>query len=187
MVAQARFAGLYGELTVDGQEELPVTFDRLGAGGWTQVSSIPYPEPDQAEYNAYLVPGDAEITGQAFLMTRGGEVRRCSGQDVFLDPVTTYSRIWYENAGSTSLQAIPSATVFQKVRMVTKCDADGRFRFKGVPAGRYYLRTQVRWEAPTRYGLEPQGGLVGTEIEVRSGASGEVILGDDALLAPVAF
>jgi hypothetical protein len=58
---------------------------------------------------------------------------------------------------------------------VTTADADGRFRFTGLPAGRYILRTTVTWETGAVY-AGVQGGVVGAVVAVKDGTAEDVIM-----------
>ena len=51
---------------------------------------------NEDEYATYAGDGTATITGQAFVKTRGGDVKFGAGNKVFLNPVTTYSTEWYQ-------------------------------------------------------------------------------------------
>jgi hypothetical protein len=133
------------------------------------------------EYAPYLVTtGTASIAGQAFLTTRGGDVKRAAGRSVTLDPVTAVSRRWYHRVGQSieGFAQVPQPeTIFRAARRVTVADADGRFQFNNLPAGTYILRTLVTWEAPTGgSGLSMQGGVVSEVVTLRDGERQEVIL-----------
>jgi hypothetical protein len=51
------------------------------------------------EYAAFEQPGRGSIAGQAFLTTRGGDVKMGAGRTVTLDPATRYARAWYQRYG----------------------------------------------------------------------------------------
>lgn len=141
------------------------------------------PEPRSSsfverEYAGYGSPGTSSITGQAFLKTRGGDVKFGAGNQVLLSPVTSYSsEIWQKTvlkdgvlvAGDERAEAYTRSTV---------ADGDGRFRFDSLPEGLYYVVTEIVWEVPSIKGpwLERTGGLVGQEVTVRPGQTVQVIL-----------
>ncbi len=62
--------------------------------------------------------------------------------------------------------------------MKTVADGSGRFMFKDVPPGQYFVTTVVTWEAATGYqgALQVQGGTVTKRITVNDGDEIEVIV-----------
>ena len=139
------------------------------------IQRPPFPEQ---EYAALEKTGTAVVTGQAFLKTLGGDVKTAAGETVYLNPVTSYSTHAYTaSVGTTRPMAQPDPRLFQYMKSVT-ADGTGRFAFKNVPAGDYYVVTQVTWQAPVGYqgALRTQGGVVHKRVSVRSGEAAEVIL-----------
>jgi len=129
----------------------------------------------EAEYQPYLASGPGTLTGQAFLAQRGGGVVKAAGRNVILDPATTLGNEWWGKAGSKWAHRMltPPSPAFAKARRMVVADADGRFRFSNLPAGKYYVRTEITWDV-AYHGL--QGGVVGQLIEVFSEGVTEVIL-----------
>ena len=140
-----------------------------------KVDRIPFPE---AEYAALPIigSGTATVTGQAFLKTRGGDVKTAAGNSVLLNPVTSYSRQWFETeyiGGKPLADYDPRLEQFMVAKIV---DAQGNFTFKNVPAGDYYVTTGVFWEAPTTNGLKRQGATLSQQVHVSDGQTVEIIL-----------
>lgn len=127
------------------------------------------------EYAPYRVAGTAVITGQAFLTTRGGDVKRAAGRQVILDPATPYATRWWQRVGIDTERFVltPPDARYQNARRTTTADADGRFRFTGLAPGTYIVRTVVTWEAP---GSGLQGGVVGAEAKIGAGETKDVIV-----------
>jgi len=142
---------------------------------WTFKSSA-----STADYMPYLQPGTASLTGQAFLMTRGGEAKKAGGREVVLDPATTYALEWYHQAGKSyrRYNDLPPDTMFRKARRVVTADADGRFRFGQLPAGLYIVRTVITWQTGSGIVSEmyPEGGVLADTVSIATGESREVIL-----------
>lgn len=139
----------------------------------------PTSDKAEAEYGAFLKDGTAMLSGQAFLLQRGGGTVKAAGRTVTLDPATDVGNEWWGKAGRLwehRMQAPPSPG-FHKARRTAIADADGRFRFANLPAGKYFVRTDITWDVPF-HGI--QGGLVGRQIEIREGQLTEVILSEFA-------
>ena len=139
----------------------------------------PVPRPlrgpgDASEYAAFEGDGSLELRGQAFLTTRGGDVRVGAGRLVTLDPSTTYSREWFRRFGGDAEEfgILPPDRRFAAARRTTTADAEGRFTFSRLVPGTYVLRTTVTWET----GRLPQGGVVARVVRVAEGENEEVIL-----------
>jgi hypothetical protein len=133
---------------------------------------------DGEAFGPYTEPGGASIRFQAFLRTRGGDVKYGAGSDAVLVPAVDCAQSWWALSGSDLALAsvYPRAEVFWSALRKTTADGEGRFRFDGVAPGKYYVRTIVTWQVPMRYGMSTQGGYVGREVEIRDGENAEIIL-----------
>lgn len=150
----------------------------VGCGTYTPPSPAMRPPFPEAEYAALSRTGSATVSGQAFLKTRGGDVKTGAGNAVYMVPVTSYSIFAYDNrdayAGLT--QPDPRMSGFTRE---TIADASGRFSFKNVPDGNYYIKARVTWEVPSggKYSyMSTQGGDLWKTISVKNGESVEVIV-----------
>ena len=134
------------------------------------------------------------IDGQAFVVVRGGDVlldtrgylttlsdnaRTASGNDVTLDPATPYAMTWYMKEG-TSLRRFTSApkdAAFRAARKTTVADDAGKFKFEGLPAGRYIVRTTITWQTPRdSYRMMTQGGVASAVIDLGEGEQKTLII-----------
>lgn len=132
---------------------------------------------DSAEYAPYARNGTAAINGQSFLTTRGGDVKLGAGRTVTLDPATAYAREWHMQTSRniSTIEALPPDSLFLRYRRTTTVDARGTFRFAGVPAGSYIVRSSVTWETGASFdGL--QGGIVADVITVNDAEQRDLIL-----------
>jgi hypothetical protein len=66
----------------------------------------------------------------------------------------------------------------QQYTRETIADGSGRFTFKNVPDGDYYVSATVTWQTATGYkfSLETQGGRISKTINVKNGEPIEVML-----------
>lgn len=128
--------------------------------------------------------GSNIVTGQCFLKTRGGDVKTCAGNKVYLNPVTSYSKQFvdvvihqYTGRGVVLEPTIPDYRINDFLEE-TVADADGRFKFYNVPDGEYYLYSSVLWEAGTGYQgkLEQQGGWVLKKVSIVTNNRNEYIV-----------
>lgn len=128
---------------------------------------------DPAEYEPYAKSGSGVIVGQAFLRTRSGEVRYGAGQNVHLNPVTSYSTEWYERwvCGSDVLK--PADERASNYSRQAIADGEGRFRIEGLPAGEYYVACWIFWEYGS--GIET-GGVAHAKVKVQSGQTTNAIV-----------
>lgn len=142
--------------------------------GFTIVPRIDFPV---AEYDALQGrEGTGVVTGQVFLRTRGGEVRYGAGSEVVLNPVTSYSRQWYEQAYLGGQRLSDPDMRAADALIKTQADGSGNFRFDNVPPGDYYLTSSVFWEAPGASYLSSQGGYISSPVTVDNGKEVKQIL-----------
>lgn len=126
--------------------------------------------------------GTAVISGQAFLRRNDGIVVYAAGSDVALVPKTAYSdermqKIYGEGKISQATDLGVGVTFtnddprFARTVRTVIADGEGKFTFTGVPAGSYYLTTQVIWRA--QY---VQGGALMERVTVLDGQTANVIM-----------
>lgn len=139
------------------------------------IARIPFPE---AEYAALPTSGTGIVSGRAFLKISGGDVKAAAGEKVILNPVTSYSNQWYKISYLGHNKLEPPDQRIDKYLMIKIADAQGRFTFKNVPPGEYYIITVVSWEAPVGYqgALVRQGARLCKIITVKNHEETKVIL-----------
>lgn len=132
----------------------------------------------EAEYLALPKTGNATVKGQAFLTTKGGDVKVAAGKRVLMNPVTSYSLEWYERSYLPSRRMEESDPKLEAYIRTQIADGSGRFVFKSVPAGEYFITTTITWEVPTGYqgGVQVEGGIVAKRIKVNAGEEVEAIV-----------
>ena len=128
---------------------------------------------DKSEHGSYFGTGAGAVRGQAFLRQQGGGVVTCAGSRVLLVPATTYFDAAIAAFRSGHGLSVVDQEAVPLIR-ATQCDAQGNFNIAGVPSGRYFVGTQVRWTV----GYYSQGGDLGRVITVDNLGPVEVLLTD---------
>ncbi|UQB79160.1 hypothetical protein KI429_05715 [Pseudomonas shirazica] len=157
-----------------------ITALALAALMMTGCISQPTPQPRPsfpvAEYNALPTTGSGTVEGQVFMKTVGGDVKYGAGSQVVLNPVTSYSEHWYRTIYEVRApiqDGDPRQSAYVKT---TRADGSGNFQFTEVPPGRYFLTSEVRWQAPSQWGLTNQGGQITDRITVTNDKTTKVML-----------
>jgi hypothetical protein len=137
-------------------------------------------DPDEVAF--FSKPGTAQINGQAFLKTVGGDVKTAAGNQVALVPVSTYSRERMNaiyGAGNCSTKAVdfgPPDPQFERYIKNTTADGDGRFRFDNLSAGQYFVATTVSWAIPSGYVTVPQGCKIMKQVNLDEGQKLDIVM-----------
>jgi hypothetical protein len=125
---------------------------------------------DYRDHEPYARKGENGITGQG-LVHRQETVLTCAGSRVLLLPGTAYFRemIGHIVAGS---EPEPPETPYPSLKGMirrTQCDAKGYFRFSEVPAGEWFVLTQVN---------TPRSTVLIQEVTISDGTTPQVLLTD---------
>jgi hypothetical protein len=134
---------------------------------------------NESEFERYAlsVGGASTIRGQAFLKTRGGEVRFGAGEKVTLIPMTAYSReVWQASVAGKETKKDPR---LEKYVRTTVADGNGNFEFSNLPVGDYFIECPIFWEVPNAnslFGISRTGALVTKEIQVNPQDNLKIIL-----------
>ena len=107
-----------------------------------------------AEEAAFIKkPGTSVIAGHAFRTKPSGVVVNAAGQVVRLIPSTAFSRERFKNLYGNR-KYVPHREyprddnpdpAYGEYTRTTKAEANGRFAFENVPAGEYFVTTQIIW------------------------------------------
>jgi hypothetical protein len=127
----------------------------------------------ESEYAPYDRAGTGAIEGQAFLKTRGGDVKTAAGNAIVIHPVTTYSTETYQRLciGLEHLEAPDPRS--SKYTRTTLGDVHGGFRFEGLPAGEYFVSSTITWEYQPGYST---GSVAHAKVTVREGQTTKVVV-----------
>lgn len=139
--------------------------------------------------------GTSSIKGSALLTTNGGLPRTCAGKEVGIIPVSAYSTermtVLYGSVPSfRQIRGDNISGIYNPIQTIndtpaqylatvrrTKCDAQGYFEFENIPAGDYYVVTQVVWMTPFgNYSQSYNGGSLVDRITLNANKITKVIL-----------
>ncbi|HXS54029.1 MAG TPA: hypothetical protein VN782_15950 [Usitatibacter sp.] len=154
-------------------------------GGLTLIAGCAAPPPPppmdlQTHFNAeehqrFMKHGSATIRGQGFLRQQGGGVVTCAGYPVQLIPATPYFR---EVVHQLRIGRRPgpgqSLDSYREYFKRSTCDAQGNFDFENLPAGDWFVMTEVRWTVANM----PQGGVLLREVTAEDHDVAQVLLSD---------
>lgn len=132
------------------------------------------------EFIPYAKKGTASIIGQAFMKTKGGDIKYAAGNYILLLPVTQYTteiiRIALEEKVEEGGSIDNKDPRLIKYAKKTMADAEGKFEFNNIPSGEYYVWTAIKWQVPSQSGLRRTGGNISKRIRVKEGEKVKVIL-----------
>lgn len=143
----------------------------LGAGVTLILGSASNPVSpvstiSDADFKRYSSSGECSIKGQAFLKTRGGDVKYGAGEEVILLPdiplLNEVSRI-NSNPGQHATLSPEISSKLQQMKRQTKAGGEGDFEFNGIPCGSWFVQSSVTWEV---YKGGTQGGTVSARVKV---------------------
>lgn len=106
-----------------------------------EINRIAFPV---SEYATLQKMGKGTIKGSIYLKDSYGRQIVGSGTRLYLNPLTSYSKQWYEESylgGNTMKKA--DSRLFNYLKF-TASDSNGVFGFYGVPSGSYYLIGTVK-------------------------------------------
>jgi len=121
-----------------------------------------------AEYNHLAKKGSATVRGSIYIDDGYGAKIYGKNTRLYLNPVTSYSRQWYEESYLEGYKLTKAdARLYNYLKFTTSNEA-GKFAFFGIPSGRYYVIGSVTYNG--------QKIRIADEISVRSGSSVETVL-----------
>ncbi|MFI3118527.1 MAG: hypothetical protein QX203_00935 [Methylococcaceae bacterium] len=149
-----------------------------------QAGNLPYQSLifNKQEYG----PGLNTVTGQAFLTQKGGGVVTCAGNRVEMHPDTEYFTDIFDGV-DRGLQ--PDHELSKDAKDFLKesqCDAQGNFEFHKIPAGKWIITAEVRWDVSFvrnngffyYTATSPQGGYMSKSVNVKDGDYNKFIIAE---------
>jgi len=140
---------------------------------------------DANEVSWFLEEGTGTLKGSAFLQRRDGMLVTCAGNSVNIIPVGTYSSERISNiygnlvSGRTTFNMFNARvdepnqqylTTYNKNKI---CDVDGKFSFKNLAAGSYFVTTSVAWSV---IDYSTEGGYLMKRVVVNDDEISEIVL-----------
>ncbi len=126
----------------------------------------------------------------AIMRTRGGDPKTCAGTQVIAAPASQYleermSRLYggdYKNGWAKPAeinrivkQIGPMDPEYFEVFRTDICDVNGRFEFKGLADGTWYVFATVTWELSSAFFLaNEEGGHFVKQVKLADGSRVEV-------------
>ena len=126
------------------------------------VQRIPFPV---AEYSRLARNGKGTVEGYIYLQDVYGTKIYGKKTRLYLNPVTSYSKQWYEESYINGKKlGKADSRLFNYLRF-TASDESGKFAFYGVPSGRYYLIGTVTCGSECGY-TTPKNIRIATEVYI---------------------
>ena len=124
------------------------------------MARIPFPV---GEYSQLARTGKGTIQGTIYLQDAYGTKIVGEKRRLYLNPVTSYSKQWYEKSYLGGYKMGKADSRLFNYLKFTSSDENGAFAFYGVPSGRYYLIGTVNCAAKCGYG-ENRNIRIATEV-----------------------
>ena len=94
---------------------------------------------DPAEYKFVKLNGDCQISGQIFVPQRNGKDKPRSRCVITLNPATSYSEVFYIKTVQNGIPIEEADLRVLKYIRTAVSDDSGKFVFKNIAKGKYYL------------------------------------------------
>ncbi len=112
---------------------------------------------DPAEYKFVKIDGECQISGEIFIPQRTGADEPCSGCVITLNPATSYSEEFYIKTVQNGIPIEEADIRVLKYIRRAVADDSGKFTFKNIAKGKYFLYSPIVYEI-----RKPTGGYIKT-------------------------
>ena len=136
---------------------------------------------DEREFAWSAKEGAATLQGQAFARTMSGDVKYCAGVEIYLVPVTAYTRAIAAALQDGKRHFAPQPEAYKRYRRTTVGDGMGSFEFNKLPAGSWYVGCDLVWHVPTQLGLQATGAIVERRVDLKEGQIVRVVVTPDTM------
>jgi len=127
------------------------------------------------EYTALKRSGKATIKGSIYLSDAYGKKIYGKQTRLYLNPVTSYSRQWYQESYIGGYKMEKADKRLYNYLKFTASNARGKFAFYGVPAGTYYVIGMIKCAKECGYDT-PRNIRVAKEVTVSAAKTVDVDL-----------
>jgi hypothetical protein len=138
-----------------------------------------------AEVAWFNKTGTAKLVGSAVVRTVGGASRTCAGTAVQLIPAGKYAdermQVIYGSttrgyATAFGRKGVPAENDpgYMSLIKETVCGADGVFEFEDLPAGDYFVISQVTWTVGNSF--IPEGGRLMQRVNLVDGKTKKIVM-----------
>ena len=142
---------------------------------------------DEVAAEKQMKDGKNTVVGSAVWQQKNGTIMKCSGHYVYMYPATKYAEERVQHLfgggsngsrGATREKVVfaPDKEAFHRLSRKAPCDVDGKFKFKKVADGDYYLKTDIIWGDPEYPDDQTEGGSLMKKINVDGGRKIKVVL-----------
>lgn len=135
------------------------------------IQRIPF---NPTEFADLPSSGTATVMGQAFVAGADGIQHYPQNEHARLNPVTSYSRQWYEVNYLAKKNIADADPRYLEYVYKVEFDGQGRFRFHNIPAGDYYISAPIFWMQEIKMAdgsilMKRQGMFICKELHVDEG------------------
>lgn len=135
---------IHRELIIAGPNNQPSEEKNTSQGQTTENTIIPRISFPEDEYKRLSKSGNATVKGSIYLSDAYGKKTYGKQTRLYLNPVTSYSRQWYNESYIGAYKMAKADKRLYNYLKFTASNAQGKFTFYGVPSGTYYVIGVVR-------------------------------------------
>jgi len=154
-------------------ERVSTTASQKVSAETTVIPRVPFP---QSEYAGLARSGNGTIKGSIYVSDAYGKKIYGKQTRLYLNPVTSYSRQWYEESYIGGYKMEKADKRLYNYLKFTASNAQGKFAFYGVPSGTYYVIGMVKCAKECGYDT-PRNIRIAKEVTVSGSDTVSVDLG----------